>query len=325
MFNIIREYIRQSKRIVEDKEFNEIYKDLEKDIIEIEKIRKETVVKVLKSYCLSLIMLVIFLILEQKTDIVIPHFINVIFIIFISYVIMKSVFEFIKNKKMYIDKYKTDILIKSIKKINQNIEYFPEQGIELNIYNEANFDEGIFDEYKSKDYIRINSKHIINISRVTLNQINYNDGKKEKYKTFDGIYCYVPINKKIQRIYLKKDRQNLIMKNGQLNLDSENFEKYFNVFSENRMLTMQVLTPAVMETINSFINECIINFEIVIQDDKIHFKFYTGPISPPEYFDLNYKHRMEINKRYIYYYYSIFKFIIKIIDYLSISLENLDI
>ena len=74
-----------------------------------------------------------------------------------------------------------------MKKINQNIEYFPEQGIELNIYNEANFDEGIFDEYKSKDYIRINSKHIINISRVTLNQINYNEGKKEKYKTFDGI------------------------------------------------------------------------------------------------------------------------------------------
>lgn len=325
MFNIIREYIRQSKRIVEDKEFNEIYKELEKNIIEIEKTRKETVLKILKSYCLALVILVIFLVLEQKTNIVIPSFINIIIVIFISYIIMKSVFEFIQNKKMYIDKYKTDILIKSIKRINQNIEYFPEQGIELIVYNEANFDEGGFDEYKSKDYIRINSKNIINISRVTLNQINYNDDKEEKYKTFDGIYCYVPINKKIQRIYLKKDRQNIITKNGQLKLDSENFEKYFNVFSENRMLTMQVLTPAVMDTINSFINECIINFEIVIQNDKIHFKFYTGPISPPEYFDLNYKHRKERNKRYIYYYYSIFKFIIKITEYLSTSLENLDI
>ena len=135
----------------------------------------------------------------------------------------------------------------------------------------------------------------------------------------------MPINKRVPRIYLKKSLANHIVRSGQIVLDNENFEKNFNIFSENRMLTMQLLTPKVMDVISDFINECTIDFEIVIQDDNIHFKFYTGPIVPPQYFDLNYKHRMKKNKKYVYYYYSIFKFIIKITDYFATILDELEV
>lgn len=325
MFNIIREYISQSKKIVTDQEFNDIYIELERDILEIEKIRKVSILKVLRSYFLAIIMFIVFIIMQRK--IVIPQFVSLIFGIFISCIIMESVFEFIKNKKIYVNKYKSEILIKAIKGITPDVEYISKEKIDLNIYNEAKFDEASFNEYNSIDYIRINSENVINISRIILNKIIYQDNKdskEEKYKIFDGIYSYVLINKNMPRIYLKKSLSSR-ERNGKIDLDSENFEKNFNIFSENRMVTMQLLTPKVMDEIISFINECAINFEIVIQDNKIHFKFYTGAILPPQYFDLNYKNRMNKNKRYVYYYYSIFKFIINIIDYFVTTLDELEV
>ena len=88
---------------------------------------------------------------------------------------------------------------------------------------------------------------------------------------------------------------------------------------------MQIFTPKVMENILEFLKNSAINFEIIIKKQKLHFKFYSGPISQPIYFSFTNKIRMKMNKRYIYYYYSIFKFIINITEYMSSAIEELDV
>ena len=192
-----------------------------------------------------------------------------------------------------------------IRNINDGAEYFSkEPGINISIYNEAKFEGREFNNYKSSDYIRIKNKDIIiHLSNMKLNQIVYKDMRQNVYNIFNGIYCYVPINKNVERIYIKKSLQNLITKHGQINIDDETFE--------------------VMETMLEFIKKCFIDFEIIIQGDKIHFKFYNITISSPEFSSLNNSEKKQ--KRILYYYYNIFQFVIKMTEYLSKILNELEI
>ena len=114
-------------------------------------------------------------------------------------------------------------------------------------------------------------------------------------------------------------------KKEQVILDNQSFEKYFNVFSKDRMLTMQVLTPQVMDRMFEFIKKNFTNFEIIIKENKIHFKFYTQIREPSLYFRFNNKKGMMNNRKYIYYYYCVFQFIIEVAEYLTNTINELDI
>lgn len=204
---------------------------------------------------------------------------------------------------------------------------FRKNGIGIEEYLQAGFEEiESFNEYKSSDYrgIKIND-NMIHISNIQLDKKYWVNEQIETNTIFNGMYSYVMINKKINKIYIEKNTQNIQFGRGQVVLDNQYFEKYFNIFSENRMLTMRILTPQVMEKMLEFIKNNYINFKIIINGNKIHFKFFTEMISPPGYFRLNNKKIIESSRRYIYYYYTVFKFIIEMTDYLSNTINELDI
>ena len=77
---------------------------------------------------------------------------------------------------------------------------------------------------------------------------------------------------------------------------------------------MRVLTPRVMDQILEFINKNHIDFDIIIKANKIHFKIYSQIVEPKGYFELSINRRLENIKKYIYYYFCLFEFIINMTE-----------
>ena len=59
-------------------------------------------------------------------------------------------------------------------------------------------------------------------------------------------------------------------------MDSEEFEKIFDVFSKDKILAMQILTADVMESLIKFKNKYDIDFEIVLMNNNIYLRFFVS-------------------------------------------------
>lgn len=125
MFSKIKEYIRQSKNIEQDEEFNNLYKELEKDILDVEASHKESITKVIFLYSIAIIATIILIFIRLNIEF--SPLINLLFIITMTIIIFKNLFKYTAEKTAYENKYKSDILIKVIQKINQNEVYFSQE------------------------------------------------------------------------------------------------------------------------------------------------------------------------------------------------------
>ena len=75
-----------------------------------------------------------------------------------------------------------------------------------------------------------------------------------------------------------------MLQNNRVEMDSSEFEKHFNVYSENKIVAMQVLTSDVMMILLEFYNKYKIDYEILLRDKKIYLRFFVGPIFEPPIF-----------------------------------------
>ena len=60
-----------------------------------------------------------------------------------------------------------------------------------------------------------------------------------------------------------------------LNMDSSEFEKYFDVKSSDSIVAMQLLTSDIMEELIEFENKTNIKFDIYIKNDCIYLRFHS--------------------------------------------------
>ena len=66
-------------------------------------------------------------------------------------------------------------------------------------------------------------------------------------------------------------------------MDSKEFEKYFDVYSNSDIITMEILTHDIMEELVQFYDKYKIKFEIVIKNYNIYIRFDTGAVFEPIY------------------------------------------
>ena len=55
-------------------------------------------------------------------------------------------------------------------------------------------------------------------------------------------------------------------------MDSKEFEKYFDIYSENKIVAMQILTSDIMESLIEFYNKYQLEYEIVFRNNTIYLK-----------------------------------------------------
>lgn len=181
--------------------------------------------------------------------------------------------------------YKSQIVTEIINDFKEYLlKYYPSQGMEKSIYDEASFND--YDTYNSEDLIvgRINEKYNLKIAEVRTS-VTTTDAQGEDHTTveFWGIFGVVELDKSINtKLQLVRNTTYLIAnRNFQINLDSAEFEKYFDVGCNNRMLAMQIFTSDMMQEIVDIYESDVFKLkkrfpEIMIKNNKIYIRISTG-------------------------------------------------
>ena len=121
-------------------------------------------------------------------------------------------------------------------------------------------------------------------------------------------------------LYLRKDRKNknvlsrtfrskLPFDNLRVELDSQEFEKIFDVYCSDKIIAMQLLTSDIMQLLINFQKEMNMEYEITIKNNQIYIRFMSG-----EMFEATNVTKFSLDKATIYKYYRMLDFTFTLTD-----------
>ena len=281
--------------IIFEKWFKKISDYFEKEMIDLEKIRKkekkENLSRLIKSILillgsLSIIFIILGLIMLIRPDlnITLVFFLAIFIIIAIIILPILAVsiltnYEKSFEKKIAIKKSIIDIIINSF---NKNIKYSPQEGIAPAIYSNASVEP--YDSYYSSQLMtcQISNACILLMAETTAlykhsNIINDYD--------FIGTFAVLNTPKPFtESLYIKREMRNgkndiatkLPYKDMRIELDSQEFEGKFDVYSSNKIIALQLLTSDILLLLNEFYDYIKKNFEIIIKNDTIYIRVWNG-------------------------------------------------
>ena len=102
-------------------------------------------------------------------------------------------------------------------------------------------------------------------------------------------------------------------------MDSREFEKYFDVYCDNNILAMKLLTHDIMEELVIFNKKFGVDLEIVIANNKIYTRFDTGMMFEPDII------RKAYNMKTLWLYYNILIFVTNVTIKLNKVLKDIEI
>lgn len=284
------------------KSFNEIYEQVYKESYgELETLRKERAKKV------SIFILIVAVVVLTTSILI-----NTLFpFIFVAGLII-LVIGIANNSTKYTTSFKENIIQPFVKNADENLSYFPKQGIPSALYRRGGFEQH-YDNYYTEDLIKgvLDNKYEVKMAEVrTEEETTDSDGDRHTYTLFHGIFGNVECSKDITttlKVHSDKGFLGSIFKGKtKVDMDSEEFEKYFDVYGDNKIIAMQILTSDVMAMMIDFRTQHKIKYELTIKDKQIFIRFHTGEVFEPKLF----KDSLDYNmlKRY----YDIIDFIFKV-------------
>ena len=239
-------------------------------ILGLESLRKK---QIMKFFLLFIIIIVVFLIVKLSN---IP--LSIAGYVFGALIMIDLITLFTGGSK-YNKVFKDKVIKTFVKEYNESFEYYPKRGINSRAYVDAEFER--FDNYYSEDYIvgAIDEKLKLEIAEVkTEEESTDNEGNTTTTTVFHGLFAIAEAPKFFSG--KTKIRGNAIIKlfegKQKVEMDSSEFEKYFDVNSTNKIETMQILTADVMEKLIDFREKNKIKFEITLKGNKIYIRFWCG-------------------------------------------------
>ncbi len=191
----------------------------------------------------------------------------------ISIVVVLVVFGFISGKKVqeYNRKYTNSVGKEMLSKYYDNVniydgdafgyeELFNSVGYQES-YNEIWCDKQIDLKYKGKD-IKLMQ---LDVSHETTDK----DGNTEVETIFYGLFIEVDLGYKIGTKMSIVENYNLGIGKDKLEMDSKEFEDSFNVYTDDKVKSMQLLTADVMETFKQMYQNASLGFNVSFVGDKL--------------------------------------------------------
>ena len=128
------------------------------------------------------------------------------------------------------------------------------------------------------------------------------------------------INKSINdEIRIKKNKILLKEYEYKVEMDSREFEKYFDVYAKSNIVAMEILTHDIMEELISFYQKYETNFEILIKNNNVYIRFDTGAMFEPNIL----KKAHDIDTLWIYY--SVLQFVTNVTTKINKLLKEIEI
>lgn len=288
----------------DNKELNEAWNKLKKN--------KNKANKASAIICLIINALILMVFYNAKIEIkslfiFMPIIMFIIIINLFAVIIVNLIFTG-KDKNKYSNIYKKVVIKKLINNFYDNLEYFPQKEMPEYIYEEGKYDE-YYDTYSSEDYFEacINNKYSIQMAEVvTEEEQEYEDSEGETQTRvitkFHGLFAKIDMYKSINS-QLKIMRDGEILKKDRLEMDSSEFEKYFDVKTSNNIVGMQLLTADVMQELIDFLQKEEIDFDIYINNNYLYLRFHLEDM-----FEVGKIKNGPIEEKTLEKYYNILKF-----------------
>lgn len=199
----------------------------------------------------------------------------------------------LQGEQSYEHVFKEKIITPIINHVFPDAKYTPDIGIRESEYIKGRW-EG-YDRYSSEDKIITDisikdnpgKKLSFTLAEVhTENEHEDDEGHKSYSTVFHGLAGQVDMPKDIG-CYIK------IVKNGlnwfggpkdRIEMDMTEFEKMFDVKTDDKIKTMQILTVDIMSELMDLVNTTKVKFELYINHDTMHVRFHTGGMFEPDVF-----------------------------------------
>lgn len=212
---------------------------------------------------------------------IIQLLVPILFVDIFTFVLYSIIFS--KNIGKYYILFKNTIIKDLLSYFYTNLNYLPQNILNQNTYNEGNYKE-YYNRYRSDDYMtgKIEDKYDIEMANILTQKVERHTDSQGRSRTttttiFSGLFAKITLDKSI-KTNLRIQRNSSVFGKSKLNMDSQEFEKYFDVLSENQIIGMQLLTSDVMQKLTDFYNTLNYRFDIVINNNIIYLRFHSGPM-----------------------------------------------
>lgn len=308
-------------------EFEELYKKIFlKNNSEIEKLR----IKVRNISALYLLFLVLTFLFVIFGIFIVPFILNSLDI-YINGIIYHTLFllgayicgyrslmlfgKYKKEMPIYKNSFKENVISKIVPLVNSNLLYFNGNDIAINIepeYRASGFDGYDYNSFKVDDYIQGNIEDdlILRMADVIVKNIIQTKNGESSEDIFNGIFVMVNSgdtddkekdNNKIVTIYSNVYSINPDTK---VEVESEEFNKYFLVSTNDKIYALQILTADVINILLTYKKVYDLDFEIKIRGARTYIRFHIDNMFEPKIF------KEALDKDDIYIYYNVLNFII---------------
>lgn len=309
-------------------DFKKLYDSLyNNNIGKLEKLRKQVKIRQIIFYILMGIFIIQYIMLDSEIEMIIFSK-NIDMIIKLlafpnAFILMLLGISLSKYKKKYQKQYKDEIIINFIKLLNQNLIYEPEYAkdrIEL-LYKNVGFENRKYNRVYSDDYISGKIVEGIDLKMVDLHLQNVTESGKNRSieEIFQGLFAITNCNKSISTpIKITKDKFKFKESDELVKLDSSEFESYFDIYSKDKILALQILTADTMEYLIDFYKKYMLDFDIVIKENNIFMRFHTGAMFEPKIFGSS------MEKELLFMYYCVLEFVVELTRKINKTVKEFD-
>lgn len=255
-----------------------------------------------------------------------PYLFIIIPILIVDTIILAIVsLAFSKKTRLYNDVFKEKVMDKIFRNFLNDADYIPKKQMPQSIYREGKYD-GYYNRYYSDDYVEgnIDDKYLIKMAEVTTEHektTTDSDGNTHTETTtiFSGLFAKINIGKSI-KTELRIGTNRTISKKKRLEMDSDEFEKYFDVSSTNDIVGMQILTHDIMDMLVDFRNKLKMPLDILIRDDMMYIRLHVGKM-----FEAKFNKNAVIDKQILQRYFDIVNFIYSLSKKMIKTIEETEI
>ena len=153
------------------------------------------------------------------------------------------------------------------------------QSISSSIYNKAEFE--FYDRFHSNDYIygKINGIIPIQLGDIHTENVHTDSDGHTTYTTvFRGLFSEITLPKNLlSTIKIRSDKGmlgKLLSNKTQVEMDSQQFEKYFDVFTTDKILAVRILTSDIMNYMIDFKLQNKVTFELTIKNRSMYLRIH---------------------------------------------------
>ena len=230
------------------------------------------------------------------------------------------------NGKTYQELFKERIVGPIIENTFGSVKYDPKDGLDRLEYRRGGYNEH-FDRYHSDDLIiaplnlQDGETTFITFSEVhTERESEDSEGRTTYVTVFHGLAGSFLIPKATgTKIYIRNNGKVSNWNKNKVKMDMSEFEKIFDVESEDKILAMRILTSDVMAEMIDLYQKYKYRFEISIIDDKVYMRLATGAVFEPKVFGSSMEYK-QLEK-----YYLILKALTGIASHISDTISRLEI